>query len=230
MATSAFPTVSLVCYDLAGIVVDDEIVERAFAEAIATLGIVAGTEAYTRAMVRFDRGRGRPPADILRELFAGDQAQVQVASLAFGRAFSSAAERFDVGTSLEALAPFGKVSAAGRRVCPLTTLPRDAAGPLLEEMRRRGPADLVLCADDAPRGFPWPDLVLTAGLRAGIGDVREVAMVSATEPGLQAGARAGAGLVVGVTRSRKRLPALREAGATHVVDDIAALPDLLAAA
>jgi hypothetical protein len=35
--------------------------------------------------------------------------------------------------------------------------------------------------------------------------------------------------VVGVTRNRKRLPAMREAGATHIVDEIAALPDLLAA-
>lgn len=229
MATPAVPPVSLVCYDLVGIALDDETVERAFAEAIATLGIVAGTEAYTRAMVRFDRGRGRVPADILRELFAENQGQVEVASLAFGRSFRSAAERFDPGTSLDALAPFGKVSAAGRRVCALTALPRDAVGDLLDLLRRRGPADLALCSDDAPRGFPWPDLVLTAGLRAGVGDVREVAVVSASEPGLRAGFRAGAGLVVGVTRDRKRLPALREAGATHIVDDIAALPDLLAA-
>lgn len=229
MATPAIPSVSLVCYDLAGIVVEDEMVERAFAEAIATLGIVTGTEAYTRAMVRFDRGRGRPPADVLRELFAEDQAQVQVASLAFGRSFRSAVERFDVAASLGSLAPFGKVSAAGRRVCPLTTLPRDAVGPLLDQVRRRGPADLALCADDAPRGFPWPDLVLTAALRLGVGDVREIAVISPTESGLRAGARAGAGLVIGVTRSRKRLPALREAGATHIVDDIGALPDLLAA-
>jgi beta-phosphoglucomutase-like phosphatase (HAD superfamily) len=55
-------------------------------------------------------------------------------------------------------------------------------------------------------------------------------VVSATEAGLLAGHRAGAGLVVGVTRNRKQLPAMREAGATHIVDDVAALPDLLDAA
>jgi phosphonatase-like hydrolase len=230
MAPPAIPSVSLVCYDLASIVVDDEITKRAFAEAIATLGIVAGTEAYTRSMVKFDRGRGCSPAAVLRELFAGDEPAAQAASLAFDRSFSAAVERFGVAASPEVLATFGKMAAVGLRVCPLTTLSRPAAGALLGQLRRQGPADLTLCADDVRRGFPWPDLVLTAMLQAGAGDVREVAVVSATEAGLLAGHRAGAGLVVGVTRNRKRLPAMREAGATHVVDDVAALPELIDAA
>ncbi|HEX6449896.1 MAG TPA: HAD family phosphatase [Trebonia sp.] len=229
MSAPAIPPVSLVCYDLANLIVVDEVVERAFAEAIATLGIVAGTEAYTRSMVRFDRSRGRPPAEVLRELFASDETRAQAASLAFDRSFRAAAERFGVAASPEALAPFAKVSAAGLRVCALTTLSRGAAGELLDQLHRQGPADLVLCADDAPRGFPWPDLVLTAILRLGIGDVREVTVVSATEAGLQAGHRAGAGVVVGVTRDRKQLPAMRKVGATHIVDEVAALPDLLGA-
>ncbi|MBO0821808.1 MAG: haloacid dehalogenase, partial [Nocardiopsaceae bacterium] len=135
MASPAIPPVSLVCYDLAGIVVDGEITERAFAEAIATLGIVAGTEAYTRSMVRFDRGRGRPPADVLRELFASDESTAQAASLAFDRSFSAAVERFGVAASPEAFAPFGKASAVGLRICPLTTLARRAAGALLDQLR-----------------------------------------------------------------------------------------------
>jgi phosphonatase-like hydrolase len=230
MAPPAIPPVSLVCYDLASIVVDDEITKRAFAEAIATLGIVTGTEAYTHSMVKFDRGRGRPPAAVLRELFSSNETTAQAASLAFDRSFSAAVERFGVAASPEVLAPFGKISAVGLRVCPLTTLSRRAAGALLAQLRRQGPADLALCADDVRRGFPWPDLVLTAMLKAGTGDVRAIAVVSATEAGLLAGHRAGAGLVVGVTRNRKQLPAMREAGATHIVDDVAALPDLLDAA
>jgi phosphonatase-like hydrolase len=229
MAAPVIPPVSLVCYDLAGIVIDDEIVERAFAEAIATLGIVTGTEAYTRSMVRFDRAKGLSPANVLRELFASNETLAQAASLAFDRSFSAAAERFGVAAAPETLAAFAKVSAAGLKVCPLTTLSRNAVSTLLDQLRRQGPADLLLCADDAPRGFPWPDLMLTAMLRLGAGDVREVAVVSTSEAGLLAGHRAGAGLVVGVTRDRKRLPAMREAGATHIVDEIAALPDLLAA-
>ena len=88
-------------------------------------------------------------------------------------------------------------------------------------------ADLVLCADDVPRSFPWPDPVLTAMLQLGTGDVREVAVVSATEDGVLSGHRAGAGLVVGIGGGARPVEALREAGATHVLDSIAAFSDLL---
>ena len=56
--------VSLICCDVVGAAaVDGSIMERAFAEAIATQGVVVGTAAYVRAMVQFDRARGWPPAD-----------------------------------------------------------------------------------------------------------------------------------------------------------------------
>lgn len=226
----AFPAVSLVCYDLASLVIEAHIVERAFAEAIATQGIVTGTEAYVRSMVKFDRARGRPPGDILRDLFGSDESRVQAASLAFDRSFSSAAERFGVTASPETLSALGKVAASGIGICLLTALSRGASGAVLDWLGRHVPADLVLCADDTPRGFPWPDPVLTAMLRLGAADVRQTAVVSATENGLRCGHRAGAGLVVGVTGSPQQVPAMREAGATVVLDDIAALPDLLTAA
>lgn len=230
MAAPAIPPVSLVCIDLANVVIDGAVVERAFAEAIATQGIVTGTEAYVRSMVRFDRARGRPPAEVLRELFASDESRAQAASIAFDRSFISAAERFGVTPSTETFAVLGKTGAdVGIRVCLLTALSRDAAGAVLDWFHRQGLGDLVLTADDAPRGFPWPDPVLTAMLRLGIGDVREVAMVSADCPGLLSGHRAGAGLVIGVTSDPGQLPDMRDAGATHVLDDIAALPEFLAA-
>ena len=97
----------------------------------------------------------------------------------------------------------------------------------LAQIGRAGVADHALCADDSPRGFPWPDPVLTAMLRLGAGDVREVAMISATESGLQAGYRAGARIVAGVGEGPRRFAALRQAGATHVVSTIDALPDLV---
>src|SRR5215469_4787437 len=88
------PAVSLVCLDLANTVIDGSIVERAFAEAIATQGIVAGTQDYVRSMVLLDRAKGRPPADVLREIFDGAEPRAQAASLAFDRSFRAAAERF----------------------------------------------------------------------------------------------------------------------------------------
>jgi phosphoglycolate phosphatase len=217
------PAVSLVCCDLASLVIDGSIVERAFAEAIATQGIVAGTQDYVRSMVRLDRARGRPPADVLREIFDGDEPRAQVASLAFDRSFRAAAERFGMTVPPEVIAALTKAAASGAKICLLSGLSRAASGDLLGELCRPGIADLTLCADDAPRGFPWPDLVLTAMLRLGTPDVREVAMVSATENGLLSGWRAGARIVAAIA-SGGRGP---QVGATHVLDNVAALPDLI---
>jgi len=43
--------------------------------------------------VRFDRARGRPPADVMVEVFESDQLRAQAASLAFDRSFRAAADR-----------------------------------------------------------------------------------------------------------------------------------------
>jgi beta-phosphoglucomutase-like phosphatase (HAD superfamily) len=54
-------------------------------------------------------------------------------------------------------------------------------------------------------------------------------VVSADGAGLQSGYRAGAGRVIGVTSDPGLVSGLRQAGATDVLDDIAALPEFLAA-
>jgi phosphoglycolate phosphatase len=218
------PPISLVCFDLAGIVIDGSIVERAFAEAIATQGIVAGTQDYARSMVRFDRSHGRAPAAVLRDLFDGDEPRAQAASLAFDRSFRAAAQRFGIDLPVDVADAMGKTAGSGARICLLTMLSRRSCGELIRLLRA---ADLVLCGDDAPRGFPWPDPVLTAMLRLGAADVREVAVVSATPDGVLSGYRAGARILVGLGRGR-RAAALIEAGATHVIDSITTIPDLVA--
>jgi phosphoglycolate phosphatase len=211
------PPISLVCFDLASIVVDGSIVERAFAEAIATQGIVAGTQDYARSMVRLDRSHGRAPAAVLRDMFDGDEPRAQAASLAFERSFRAAAQRFGLDLPVDVADAMGKTAGSGARICLITMLSRRSCGEFLSLLHA---ADLVLCGDDAPRGFPWPDPVLTA-------DVREVAVVSATPDGVLSGYRAGARVLVGVGGGR-RAAALREAGATHVLDSITTLPDLVA--
>ena len=218
------PPISLVCLDLAGIVIDDSVVERAYAEAIATQGIVPGTQDYVRSMVRFDRSRGRPPAAVLRELFETDDLRAQVAVLAFDRSFRAAAKRFDVSVPAVVADAIGKAAGSGAHVALVTVLSRSACKDLLGPLRM---ADLVLCADDVPRSFPWPDPVLTAMLKMGTCDVREVAVVSATEDGVLSGYRAGAGLVAGLGVGARSAESLRQAGATHVLDSIGAFSDLL---
>jgi phosphonatase-like hydrolase len=220
--------VSLVCCDVVGAAAaDGSIVERAFAEAIATQGVVVGTAAYVRSMVQFDRTRGWPPADVMRSLFPEDEIRAQAAALAFERSFRAAVDRFGIlplpGVN-EALA---KLSAAGIKICLMSSLSRPALSLIVERLDWGQRADLVLCADDVARGFPWPDLILSAVLRLGIGDVRDVVVVTASEGGVLSAQRAGARLVVGVLSDVDDASRLRRAGATHLLADVGELPDLV---
>ena len=222
--------VSLVCWDVVGAAAaDGSIMERAFAEAIATQGVVAGTAAYVRSMVQFDRTRGWPPADVMRRLFPEDEIRAQVANLAFERSFRAAADRFGVLPLPGANEALAKLSAAGIKICLMSSLSRPALNLIMERLDWEQRADLVLCADDVARGFPWPDLILTAVLRLGIGDVRDVVVVTASEGGALSGQRAGARSVVGVLSDVDDGGRLRRAGATHLLADVGELPDLVAA-
>lgn len=226
--------ISLVCCGLVGTTVGDgfgqeSMVERAFAEAIATQGVVTGTSDYARCMAQVSRGRGRATVDVFGSLFPGNEARAQAAGLAFERSYRAAVDRTGLTALPGAAEVIDKLSGSGIRVCLVTSLPRDMLGLVLDTVGWRGHADLALCPDDVPRGFPSPDLVLTALLRLGADDVREVAVVAGTEHAIAAGRRAGAGVVAGV-RTGPHTPArMRQAGATHLIDSVAELPDLLAA-
>ena len=221
--------VSLVCCDVVGAAAaDGQVLERAFAEAIATQGLVTGTAAYVRSMVQFDRTRGWPPAGVMRSLFPDDEIRAQVANLAFERSFHAAVDRFGVLPLPGANEALAKLTAAGVKICLVSSLSRPALSLIMERLDWWQRADLVLCADDVARGFPWPDLVLTAVLRLGIADVRDVAVVTATEGGALAARRAGSPLVVGMLSDLDDAGRLRRAGVTHLLADIGELPDLVA--
>ena len=221
--------VSLVCCDVVGAAaVDGSVLERAFAEAIATQGVVTGTAAYVRSMVQFDRTRGWAPADVMHSLFPEDEIRAQAASLAFERSFRAAVDRFGSLPLPGANNALAKLTAAGAKVCLLSCLSRPALSLIVERLGWWQRADLMLCADDVARGFPWPDLVLTAILRLGIGDVRDVAVVTASESGVLCARRAGARLIVGMLSGVHDGSRLRRAGATHLLADIGELPDLVA--
>ena len=223
------PAVSLVCCDVLGAAaVEGSVLERAFAEAIATQGVVTGTAAYTRSMVQFDRTRGWSPMDVMLSLFPEDEIRAQAANLAFERSFQAAVDRFGALPLPGANEALAKLTAAGIKLGLVSSLSRSAMSLIVASLDWGQRVDLVLCADDAGRGFPWPDLVLTAVLRLGIGDVRDVAVVTASESGVLAARRAGAGFVVGMLSDVDDAGRLRRAGATHLLADIGELPDLLA--
>jgi len=221
--------VSLVCCDVVGAAaIDGSVLERAFVEAIATQGVVTGTAAYVKAMVQFDRTRGWSPADVMHVLFPEDEIRAQAANLSFERSFQAAVDRFGALALPGANDALAKLAAAGTKVCLMSGLSRPAFGLIMERLAWWQRGDLILCADDVARGFPWPDLVLTAILRLGVGDVRDVAVVTASESGILCARRAGARFAIGVLSGVHDGSRLRRAGATHLLADLGELPDLLA--
>jgi phosphoglycolate phosphatase len=220
--------VSLVCCDVVGAAAaDGGVLERAFAEAIATQGVVTGTAAYVRSMVQFDRTRGWSPADVMHTLFPEDEIRAQAASLSFERSFRAAVDRFGALPLPGANDAMTRLTAAGVKVCLLSCLSKSALGQIVDRLGWWRRADLMLCADDVDRGFPWPDLVLTAIMRLGVADVRDVAVVTASESGVMCARRAGARLIVGVPGEVHDASRLRRAGATHLLADLGELPDLI---
>jgi phosphonatase-like hydrolase len=225
-ALSGSDPVSLVCCELAGTIVsDDSVLEKAFAEAIATQGVVPGTAAYARSMVVVDRSGGLPPRDVMHRLFA-DDAQAQAAYLAFERSYRTVVERFGLATVPGAQDALATLASSRLKVCLISGFSRPTSRLMLERLDISRRADLTLCLDDAPHGFPWPDLVLTAVLRLGIEDVASVAVVGNSENVITGGRRAGAHTLVGIPGDREAAR-LRAAGATHLIKTVAELPALL---
>ncbi len=148
------PPVSLVCCDLAGLIVaDGSVLEKAFAEAIATQGVVPGTRAYARHMVQVDRSGGLPPRDVMRTLFS-DEAQAQAAYLAFERSYRAVVDRFDIVAAPGALEAIAKLSVSRVKVCLMSGFSQAISRFVLDRLGVGRQVDLTLSLDDVPRGCP----------------------------------------------------------------------------
>lgn len=224
------PAYTLACLGLIGTTVaDDGSLERAYAEAIATQGVVPGTTAFARSMALVHRGRGMTGIDVLRGLFPGNEARAQAAYLAFDKSLGGAVHRGAVEPVPGAVETMDALATAGWRICLISSLTRRHIDAFLTALGWRERVDLVLGADEVPRGCPHPDPVLQAMLKLGVNDVREAVVVQSTDSGVLAGRRAGAGLVAGVLTGTHPAARLRAAGARHVLASIADLPAVLAA-
>jgi phosphonatase-like hydrolase len=221
--------ITLACCGLLGtLVVEAGLIERSFAEAIATQGVVSGTSAFARRMAQVHQARGQAPSDVMRLLFPENEARAQAAQLAFDRALPDAIRRAVIRPLPGAVQVLEGLRTAGCRICVITSLPRRALELVLDGSILQNHIDLTLAAEDAPRGFPAPDLVLTAILRTGAAAVQDVAVIHGTSAGVEAGRRSGAGVIAGVLTGPHSPARLRAAGATSIIPSIADLPSLLA--
>ena len=221
--------ITVACLDLAGTTLaDGDAVETAFAEAVATVGVVPGTAAHARAMARVREFRGRRKIEVFRALFAGDEARAQAANLAFERSYDLVVDRRGLAPVPGAEAALDRLAEVGVRICVLTGFSRRTLGRVLDALGWWGRVDLALCPEDtgSGRGRPYPDMILSAALRLGVDDVRHIAVCGDTENDILSGRRAGASVVAGVLTGAHSEDRLRSAGATHILGSVEEFPGL----
>ena len=218
--------VQLVVFDLMGtLVVDDGVVERAYGRALELAGLHQGTDPFQDAIARIETLRGRPTLIVLTEILR-DPILAEEATWAFDDSI------LDEVPTLRPVEGAGDVLSALHAQGVLTALTTS----FTPEVRRAALSALhwqdtfaaTLSAHGVRRGHPAPDLLLDAILELRIDSVGQVAIVGDTAADLQAGNRAGAGLVIGVRNGQAGPESLLQAPHTHLIESVADLLPVLA--
>ncbi|MCD5421350.1 phosphonatase-like hydrolase [Rhodococcus pyridinivorans] len=220
-------TIRLAVLDMAGTTVaDDGLVVRAFDEAATAVGLPeSGPERDDARRYVLDT-MGQSKIVVFRALFGSDE-RARIANDAFERAYERFVDAGDVAPIPGAEKTITQLREAGVKVALTTGFSRSTQDRLLDALGWRDLADVALTPADAGRGRPYPDMILTALLRTGTDDVRETAVVGDTAGDMLSGLRSGASVVAGTRTGAHDEATLREAGATHVLDSIVALPALI---
>ncbi|MFF8425953.1 MULTISPECIES: phosphonatase-like hydrolase [unclassified Streptomyces] len=224
--------IRLVVLDMAGTTVaDGGLVERAFAAAAAELGVEPGSADHAEKLDYVRATMGESKISVFRHLF-GDESRAQRANTAFEKAYGDLVDAGLIAPVPGAREAIEELMGSGRTVVLTTGFARVTQDAVLAALGWQDLVPLTLCpADAGGRGRPFPDMVLEAFVRTkAAADVRQVAVAGDTSYDVLSGVRAGAGLVAGVRTGAHGDTEFRAAGATHVLDSVAALPALLTGA
>ncbi|MCB5910290.1 phosphonatase-like hydrolase [Streptomyces pinistramenti] len=218
----------LVVLDMAGTTVaDGGLVERAFDAAARALGVEPGSPDHEAKLRHVRATMGESKISVFRHLF-GDEASARRANTAFEEAYRELIDGGLVTPLPGARDTIETLRAAGLTTALTTGFARATQDAILHALGWQDLASLTLCPEDAGRGRPYPDMVLTALLRTGATDrVQRIAVAGDTSYDMLSGRRAGAAVVAGVLTGAHDAAQLEAAGATHVLGSVAELPALL---
>jgi phosphoglycolate phosphatase len=221
--------IELAVIDLAGTLVrDDGAVEGAFLEALQSVGAI-GDGPPDDALLDTVRGTmGRSKIAVFRELL-GEEQSAQTANTAFESAYArriEAGETTALPTADEALRDLRD---SGVLVAVTTGFSAQTRDALLTSLGWSALVDLALSPTGDLRGRPAPDLVLGALLQLGVEDVRFVAVAGDTTNDLEAGHRAGAGIVAGIIGGAHSRDELERAPHTHILDTVGEFAEVIIA-
>ncbi|MDP5226677.1 MULTISPECIES: HAD-IA family hydrolase [Arthrobacter] len=218
----------LAVVDMSGTTVTDGgLIEEALRRAFCAAGEEPGSARLASMMDYAHNAMGLSKLSVFQQLYEGRPGQARQANAVFEQAYDELVDRGGVQAIPGAQSAMQWLRDAGLKLCLVTGFGRHTQNTILESLGWMGLADLSLCPEDAGRGRPWPDMILTAVLALDLGDVREVLVVGDTTADIQSGLRAGAGLVAGVLTGAHSEFALRAAGADAVVPSIRDIPTLL---
>ncbi|MGH8793506.1 MAG: phosphonatase-like hydrolase [Stackebrandtia sp.] len=218
----------LVCADMAGTTVaDDGVVEQAASAALEEHGLSRGAAEHDAAMTYVRDTMGQSKIEVFRAILH-DESAAQGANRSFETAFEDLARAGKITALPGAEDVLRRLRENGVKTALTTGFAPSTQAAILEALGWRNLVDLAVAPADGLRGRPFPDMVLHAVLRLSVDDVRRVAVVGDSANDIRSGLRAGAGLVAGVLTGAHDAAALREAGATHILDSVAQLPSALA--
>lgn len=217
--------IQLVVFDLMGtLIADDGVVDRAYSAALAQAGMSPSSADAAAAQSTISAFRGRPTLVVLTEVI-GDAIAAEEATWAFDDSIldsvSDLVEIPGAGLVLDGLHANGTLTAVTTSFTP------EVRKAVLAHMGWTDWFAATLSAHGVRRGHPAPDLLLQAILDLRIDSVAQVAIVGDSATDLEAGNRAGAGLVVGVRSGGADEQTLLDAPHTHLVDSVADLPAIL---
>jgi phosphoglycolate phosphatase len=216
------PTIRLACIDMAGTVMSDGgIVLEAFRSALEAVGL--RQDRFADAMKYARETMGLSKAVVFKGLLDDDELVAQAVA-AFGSSIELAIKEGRVSEMTGARAAMGALRSGGVKVCLTTGFTDEVQRAVIEHLGWEEVTDFFLAPSATMRGRPYPDMVLSAGLRAGIDDVREVAVVGDTANDLWSGYRAGASVVAGVLTGSHEREELENAPHTHILSSIVDFP------
>lgn len=220
-------TIKLAVLDMAGTTVaDDGLVLRAFDAAGAAAGLpVTGPEAEAAHQYVLDT-MGQSKIVVFRALF-GDEDRAQAANRAFEIEYDRLVDDGGATAIPGAAESITALRDAGVQVALTTGFSRTTQDKLLAALGWQSLADLTLSPAEAGRGRPFPDLILTALMRLGVDDVKDVAILGDTANDITSGRRAGASIVAGALTGAHDEQQLRAAEPTHVVPSVREFTDLV---
>ena len=218
---------TVACLDMAGTTVaDDGSVMAAFDAAAAEFGLVPGASGYDDAISYVRDTMGQSKIEVFRHIL-GSEERAQLGNKVFEETYAASVRAGLVSPLPGAIETITALRAGGIKVCLATGFAPVTRDALLDCLGWRPLIDLALSPADAGRGRPFPDLPLTALLRLGGGAVSELVVVGDTPSDVESGLRAGAGLVAGVTTGASSREALAAAGASHVLESVSELVQLV---